>query len=84
MAQTLTEWLNGEVKQLQKMPVSELSNTFFFRDPLRPTYIDSEHFYSPADGTILYQKMVLSQKLACCVANFQIRSTYCAIQESYT
>ena len=58
MAQTLKEWLGGEVKQLQKLPVGDLSNTFFFRDPLRPNYIDHEHFYSPADGTILYQKVV--------------------------
>ena len=54
MAQTLTEWLNGEVKELQKLPVGDLSNTFFFRDPIRPNFIDHEHFYSPADGTILY------------------------------
>ena len=59
MAETLEDWLNGEVAELSKLPVGELSNTFFFRDPLRPTYIDNEHFYSPADGTILYQKMVL-------------------------
>ena len=59
MAEKLEDWLNGEVKELSKLSVGELSNTFFFRDPLRPTYIDSEHFYSPADGTILYQKMVL-------------------------
>ena len=59
MAETLEDWLKGEVAELYKFPVGELSNTFFFRDPLRPTYIDNEHFYSPADGTILYQKMVL-------------------------
>ena len=59
MAEKLEDWLNGEVAELSKLPIGELSNTFFFRDPLRPTYIDNEHFYSPADGTILYQKMVL-------------------------
>ena len=59
MAETLEDWLKGEVSELSKFPIGELSNTFFFRDPLRPTYIDNEHFYSPADGTILYQKMVL-------------------------
>jgi phosphatidylserine decarboxylase len=58
MAQTLKEWLGGEVKELQKLPVGDLSNTFFFRDPLRSNHIDHEHFYSPADGTILYQKVV--------------------------
>jgi len=59
MAEKLEDWLNGEVAELSKLSIGELSNTFFFRDPLRPTYIDNDHFYSPADGTILYQKMVL-------------------------
>jgi hypothetical protein len=29
MAQTLQEWLSTEVKQLQKMPVGELSKRIF-------------------------------------------------------
>ena len=58
MAQYLEDWLEGEVAELSKLEVGELSNTFFFRDPLRPNYIDHKHFYSPADGTILYQKVV--------------------------
>tara|TARA_Y100001972_G_scaffold125893_1_gene178177 strand:- start:298 stop:1017 length:720 start_codon:yes stop_codon:yes gene_type:complete len=58
MAQELEDWLNDEVAELSKLSISELSNTFFFRDPLRPTYIDNKYFYSPADGTILYQKIV--------------------------
>jgi phosphatidylserine decarboxylase len=59
MAEKLEDWLKGEVAELSKLPIGELSNTFFFRDPLRSTHIDNKHFYSPADGTILYQKMVL-------------------------
>ena len=47
MAEKLEDWLNGEVAELSKLSVGELSNTFFFRDPLRSTYIDHEHFYSP-------------------------------------
>jgi phosphatidylserine decarboxylase len=58
MAKKLEEWLETDVKKLTQIPVGELSNTFFFRDPLRPNFIDNEHFYSPADGTILYQKFV--------------------------
>jgi len=65
MAQKLEDWLNGEVAELSKLPIGELSNTFFFRDPIRPTYIDNEHFYSPADGTILYQKVVLPGAPCC-------------------
>jgi len=58
MAQYLEDWLEGEVAELSKLKVGELSNTFFFRDPMRPNYVDHRHFYSPADGTILYQKVV--------------------------
>jgi phosphatidylserine decarboxylase len=25
---------------------------------MRPNYIDYQHFYSPADGVILYQKII--------------------------
>ena len=60
MAQYLEDWLEGEVAELSKLEVGELSNTFFFRDPMRPNYVDHRHFYSPADGTILYQKVVQS------------------------
>ena len=58
MAQYLEDWLDGEVAELSKLEVGELSNTFFFRDPMRPNYVDYKHFYSPADGTILYQKFI--------------------------
>jgi len=58
MAEKLEDWLNGEVAELSKLPVGELSNMYFFRDPIRPNFIDNEHFYSPADGTIIYQKVV--------------------------
>ena len=58
MAQKLEEWLDTEVEAMQKYSVGELSNTYFFRDPLRPNFIDYEHFYSPADGVILYQKFL--------------------------
>ena len=37
MAEKLEDWLSGEVAELSKMPIGELSNTFFFRDPIRPT-----------------------------------------------
>ena len=58
MAEKLEDWLKGEVAELTKLSMGELSNTFFFRDPLRSTHIDNKHFYSPADGTILYQKII--------------------------
>ena len=46
MAQYLEDWLEGEVAELSKLEVGELSNTFFFRDPMRPNYIDHKHFYA--------------------------------------
>ena len=58
MAKTLKDWIKIDVKQAEKMSIEQLSNQFFFRDPLRTMYIDNEHFYSPADGTILYQKII--------------------------
>ena len=58
MAKTLKDWIKTDVKQAEKMSIEQLSNQFFFRDPLRTMYIDNEHFYSPADGTILYQKII--------------------------
>ena len=58
MAKTLQEWIKTDVAKAEKMSIGQLSNQFFFRDPIRPNYIDNEHFYSPADGTILYQKFI--------------------------
>ena len=80
MAQKLEDWLNGEVAELSKLPIGELSNTFFFRDPLRPTYIDNEHFYSPADGTILYQKVVLPGA-PCCENIVEIKGKNYTLQD---
>lgn len=58
MAKTIEEWLNSDVAGLEELSLEELGNTFFFRDPMRPNFIDHEHFYSPADGVILYQRLV--------------------------
>ena len=80
MAEKLEDWLNGEVAELSKLPIGELSNTFFFRDPLRPTYIDNEHFYSPADGTILYQKLVLPGA-PCCENIIEIKGKNYTLQD---
>ena len=44
------------------MNLTKLSTQFFFRDPQRCNYIDNEHFYSPCDGTIMYQKYITDTK----------------------
>jgi phosphatidylserine decarboxylase len=58
MSKTLKQWLGSDVAKLEKKSVEELGTVFFFRDPSRPMIIDNEHFYSPADGVILYQRVV--------------------------
>lgn len=41
--------------------MSELAESFFFRDPPRPTFADSSFFFAPADGVVLYQEFVEPQ-----------------------
>lgn len=64
MAKSLEKWLDTDVEKVIKYPIDRLSNEFFFRDPPRPMHIDSSHFYSPADGVILYQKVIHNPKEA--------------------
>jgi phosphatidylserine decarboxylase len=58
MAENLESWVKKTLPILNKNKMDYLSNEYFFRDPPRPTYVDHEYFYSPADGIILYQKVV--------------------------
>jgi phosphatidylserine decarboxylase len=58
MAVPLKNWIDTEVARLKKIPKDEFNGMVFHRDPLRIKYIDSQYFFSPADGTILYQKVV--------------------------
>ena len=58
MAKSLTEWIDTELREVKDEPLSWLSQHHFFRDPIRPTFSDTSHFFSPADGVILYQKTV--------------------------
>lgn len=58
MAKSLRDWLDTDVKNVADKPLDWLSTQYFFRDPSRPLYSDSEFFFSPADGVILYQKIV--------------------------
>lgn len=58
MAKSLRDWIETDVKEVIDKPLSWLSTHHFFRDPSRPLYSDSEFFFAPADGIILYQKQV--------------------------
>jgi phosphatidylserine decarboxylase len=55
MAKELMEWVETEVRPFREKSVAWLSQYHFFRDPMRPTYSDSNYFFSPADGVIAYQ-----------------------------
>jgi phosphatidylserine decarboxylase len=35
-----------------------LSECHFFRDPIRPLFGDASYFFAPADGVVLYRKVV--------------------------
>ena len=58
MAQTINDWVASSVKDYKDKPVGWLSQYHFFRDPARPNYQDTNYFFAPADGIILYQKKV--------------------------
>lgn len=58
MAKTLREWIDSDVKPHRDKSLQWLSQYHFFRDPSRPIFSDSLIFFSPADGVILYQRVV--------------------------
>lgn len=58
MAKSLEQWMAEDVRPVQDRPMAWLSEQHFFRDPVRPTFSDASCFFSPADGVILYQKVV--------------------------
>lgn len=58
MAQKLEDWIKTHVFEYDKLPPKEISYNRFFREECRPVHINSDTFYSPADGIILYQKLV--------------------------
>lgn len=58
MAKTLKEWVDTEVSQVLGRSMKWRSEEYFFRDPNRPIYSDISFFFAPADGVILYNKLV--------------------------
>jgi phosphatidylserine decarboxylase len=58
MARSMANWLSTAAAFYQEFPVDKLSHQAFFRDPPRPQIIDSDYFFAPADGIILYQEIV--------------------------
>src|SRR5262245_28062117 len=58
MAKKIETWVEEDVVPFRDKPLAWLSEYQFFRDPSRPTYSDLRYFFSPADGVILYQRVV--------------------------
>jgi phosphatidylserine decarboxylase len=58
VAKALHEWVADDVMAVKDESVQWLSERYFFRDPPRPTYSDLSYFFAPADGILLYQKVV--------------------------
>lgn len=58
MAKTLSEWIDSDIAGLRDKPMRWLSEQYFFRDPNRPVFSDSNYFFPPADGIVLYAKKV--------------------------
>lgn len=57
--ETTSDWMAREdIKVLRKSTVKELYGFSFNRDPNRSIYYDPASMYSPADGFILYSKVV--------------------------
>ena len=58
MAKTLSEWFDKDVAEVRDKSMRWLSEQYFFRDPNRPVYSDTDYFFPPADGVVLYAKVV--------------------------
>jgi len=58
VAQDLQDWIDTDVQEIRDKPLTWLSHRHFFRDPPRPMFSDPSLFFSPADGVILYQRIV--------------------------
>ncbi len=58
MAKTLEEWLETDVEAVRGASMRWLAEGHFFRDPMRAAYSEPSCFFAPADGIILYQRIV--------------------------
>ena len=58
MAKALQQWIEEDVRPLREQSLTDLSQYNFFRDPPRPSFSDLSYFFAPADGVILYQRVV--------------------------
>lgn len=65
MAEKLKDWLKSDyIKELEKVSSNELLRLHFFRDESRAWNNDKDVMFSPADGIIIYQKILNSTEEA--------------------
>ncbi len=63
MAEDIKTWMNSDtVKELLTLTQEKLLRYYFFRDESRATNNDRDYMFSPADGIIIYQKDITSEK----------------------
>lgn len=65
MAMPVAEWVRQDVRRARRHPLKWLSETYFFRDPVRGTCTDPDHFFAPADGILLYQRDLAPEEPLC-------------------
>lgn len=58
MALKLEDWIKTSVAKMDNLAPQSIFYKAFFRDSCRPSFINPRNFYSPADGLIIYQKIV--------------------------
>jgi phosphatidylserine decarboxylase len=58
MSMPVKEWKAEAEKEAKGMDRNTLDHVFFPRDPCRPMFTDPDLIFTPADGTIIYQKAV--------------------------
>lgn len=58
MAVPLKQWLHDQKIEFKDVSNREISERYFHRDPIYASILDRSKFYSPADGTLIYQKVI--------------------------
>lgn len=65
-SQTIEEWLDKDVTPLKKLGDKYMYEMGFWREEFRPSVLDSDVMFSPADGIIIGQKIVRGPYNAIC------------------
>ena len=58
MAKTLSDCFDSDIAEVRNKPMRRLSEQYFFRDPNRPVYSDTNDFFPPAGVIKLYVREI--------------------------